>query len=186
MLLFLPIIHLKYLLEKLSKYEEAFNKHFEKNNLHCKLPVHIDIYIDNATRGLKLKKTPIGKNSNLKSYTVHIADHIYKLLEEHIHMMKCLEDKSYTRQNWVINALKEKLHRSNDKELLLKDRHLQLKLDQLMHENIESKVKLIKNFRRTYSRKKWIVEAIYEQLEREKEKAKQLLQALHNKSKESN
>lgn len=112
-------------------------------------------------------------------YSVTIGDHLHYRIEKHIRLLKLLEDEGHTKQKWILNAVKEKLKKECD-PLSSKDRHLQIKIDPDTHQQIEEQVNLIKKGRRSYSKKQLIVEAIFEQLDREEEKARELLEKLKN------
>lgn len=116
-------------------------------------------------------------DTSILNYSVTIGDNLHLRIEKHVRLLKILEDKSHTKQKWILNAVKEKLKKECD-PLSSKDRHLQIKMDPKTHQLIEEQVNMIKKGRRSYSKKQLIVEAIFEQLDREEEKAKELLEKL--------
>jgi metal-responsive CopG/Arc/MetJ family transcriptional regulator len=116
----------------------------------------------------------------VKSYSVTIDEQLYKRLERHIRILKYVEQKGLTRQKWIMDAIKAKLHKdehSHHSELP-QERFLVLKINKPISEQIESKVNWQKKFR-SYSKKQWLIEAICEQLESEEYKTKKFLDELN-------
>ena len=111
------------------------------------------------------------------NHSITVGEHLHKRFEKHLHLLKHLEDQSYTKQQWLVSAFLEKIERENETDIspLAKSRHLRFKLKKQLQEKIEEKINIIKSFRKSYSKKQWFIEAIYEKLEREEEKAKKLL-----------
>ena len=117
----------------------------------------------------------ISESLSFLSYSITIGDNLYKRIDKHLNLLKNLEDENYTKQQWVMKALKEKLEKDESLLDIPKARHLRVQVDRDTHQKLESMVNLIKNFRRSYSKKQLLVEAICEKLDREEEKAKKLL-----------
>jgi hypothetical protein len=120
------------------------------------------------------------------SYSVTIGDNLHKRIDKHLNLLKNLEDENYTKQQWLMAALKEKLEKDENLSDIPKARHLRVQVDRNTHKKLESMVNLIKNFRRSYSKKQLLVEAICEKLDREEEKAKKLLLDLKELQKQKN
>lgn len=101
--------------------------------------------------------------------TFEISPAIYQRVEDLLYLSKNLSGEIVYKQDWILKAIKEKL--KYDEELLHdtipKEKFLNIKIDQTTLKSLEEKVNLIKKFRRTYSKKQWIVEAIQEKLNRE-------------------
>lgn len=112
------------------------------------------------------------------NYSFKIGDHLHNKIENHIRIIKKLADRSCTRQRWITEAIKEKLDRETQNEIssIPKDKYFQIKVPPHINEKIEKKIDEMKSFRRSYSKKQLLVEAISEKLEREEKKAKDLLE----------
>jgi hypothetical protein len=121
----------------------------------------------------------IPETTKVKNYTVKIDDYLHKRLDKHLRIIKHIEQKGLSKQKWVMDAIHEKLEKDKQPEAdLPKDHYLVLKFNEPVSEQIESKVNYQRQFRDSYSKKQWLVAAIYEKLEREEQKAKELLEEL--------
>jgi len=116
-------------------------------------------------------------------YSVKIDDFLHKRLEKHLRILKHLDEGGKTKQQWIKEALKEKLEQSNESELLApKESRIAVRLNEAMNRKVEKKVELRKKLRDSYSKKQLIVEAINEKLEKEEVKTKQFLEEFQSKS----
>lgn len=109
------------------------------------------------------------------SYSMQIDEHLFARLKNHLIVLKHLGKKKHTHQEWIVSSIKENL----EQEILpssLKPHHLRFLIDTELNEKIKFKVELMKKFRRHYSKKQLILEAIYKKLDEEEEEAKKLLQ----------
>lgn len=110
-------------------------------------------------------------------HNINIGEILHQKLNKHIKILKTLDDRSTSKQTWLVKAFKNKLI-STDKELLItqpKQRKLSVKIDKKLSDEIDSHVETLKKFNLSYSKTKWILEAVQEQLEKESEKIKSLL-----------
>lgn len=107
-------------------------------------------------------------------YTVIIGNHLYHRIDKHVRLLKNLKINS-SKQKWVLEAIEEKLKIDVALEANLGDRLLHVKCDIELWNEIQKKIELLKAFRRSISKKQWIEEAIYDKLEREEQKSKELL-----------
>lgn len=116
-------------------------------------------------------------------YSVNIGDHLHSKMDTHIRLMKKLADRSCTKQRWILDAIKEKLDNENHNgmESISKEKYFHVKVLPQINEKIERKVELIKNFRKSYSKKQLFIEAISEKLEREEQLAKELFEKAKSK-----
>jgi len=114
---------------------------------------------------------------NRKSHNLNIPNYVYSKLSNHIRILKTLEDRSTTNQTWIMNAIKEKIEKN--REMLKKEvppkKTISVKIDLNTLVEIDQQVSLLKSYKGSYSKTKWIIEAIMDQLEKEKEKADKLL-----------
>lgn len=114
--------------------------------------------------------------TKLKHYSVEIADHLHDRLSKHLRLLSNLGYRS--RQQWVLDALNEKLKKEEAAgvEAISKERRLHLKLDEKIHQELDKRVEIRKKVRRSYSKKQWLVDAISEKLEREEVSTKKKLE----------
>lgn len=117
----------------------------------------------------------------LKSCSLRIGGNLYRRITKHIQLLKNLNDRIQTRQSWVEKAIEEKLEMDDSLQLnedMLTDKYLHFKISLHLNEKIEKKVRIIKQFRTSFSKKQWILEAIYKKLDREEYKSKESLKNL--------
>lgn len=132
-------------------------------------------------------KDNIKTEHKIKNFSFRIGEYLHKQLNKHILLLKKLDNQNHSKQRWLEEAVKEKLEfeeRFGDK-LVQKDNFLSLKISEPLYDRIEKRIEFAKRFRVSYSLKKWLLEAVSEKLEREDEKAKELLlklKDLNNKS----
>ena len=100
-------------------------------------------------------------------YCIEIPDTLHEKMTRHVKMLKKLEDRGYSKRRFAIEAIKEKLEKP-PKETT--KRHvLSIAFPKQMYKKVEQRTALIQAVR-SYSKKKWILEAIYEKLDRGKER----------------
>lgn len=108
---------------------------------------------------------------NLKNFTIRISENLHKRFNQHINCLKHV-NRIKTKQNWIEDALREKLERDEKISYeILNEKLLRFKVNENLFLEIDNKVKIIKKFR-NYSKKQWILEAIYEKLDREEDPVK--------------
>lgn len=120
---------------------------------------------------------------SLKSFSIRIGEHLHKRIAKHIQLLKHVKTRFHTKQKWIAEAFKEKI--KNEPKLtsedILREKFLHFKIDKQIYGEIEERVGIIKKFR-NFSKKQWMLEAIYEQLEREEQETKNLLQNMIDSS----
>ncbi len=123
------------------------------------------------------QKTDTIKPSRQVTYSFTIGENLHKKVEKHIHMLKCLEDRSLSKQRWIVDAIKEKLEfeESLGPDEFSKERFLNAKIDDRLDSKVEKRVDFHKNFRKSYSKKSWILEAVHEKLDRDESLIQDLL-----------
>ncbi len=62
-----------------------------------------------------------------------------------------------------------------------KTRQLTVRINKLLNEKMQQRVNLLKLNRNYYSKKRWLLEALYEKLDRDEENTKKLLKELASK-----
>ena len=105
-----------------------------------------------------------------KRFSIRINENLHKRFNQHI---KCLKNlNKITKQNWIEQAFREKLSLQDDSSSgILHDKLIHFKVDEKLFMEMEKIVQMIKKFR-VFSKKKWMIDAIYEKLEREEAQAK--------------
>lgn len=114
--------------------------------------------------------------SPLQGYVIEISESLHRKIEQLISTLNKLNDRSHSKKSWAIEAIKEKLQAESASPNVVKEKHLNLFMSQQLNQELEKKVALHKKFRKSYSKKKWIMEALYEKLEREENKADMLIE----------
>ncbi len=118
------------------------------------------------------------KNStgNRKIQCITLSNFVHKKLTNHIRILKNLENRSTTSQSWLSKAIENKIEK-NKKDFPEKvpiNKNITVKIEQKTLTELERQVEFIKRFNTSYSKTKWISEAILEQLEEESEKIQNL------------
>lgn len=114
-------------------------------------------------------------------YTVRIGNHLYQRITRHLLLLKHLKS-SESKQKWIQEAIQEKLVSDELAEVQERDRYLHLCLDEKTWKELEKKIDLLKNIRTSASKKVFIEEAIFEKLDREENKSKELIKKMLNLS----
>ena len=97
---------------------------------------------------------------------------LHKRFNQHIKCLKNINKGQTTKQNWVEQAFREKLSLQDDSSSgILNDKLIHFKVDEKLFKEMEKKVQMIKKFR-NFSKTPWMINAIYEKLEREEAQAK--------------
>lgn len=125
-----------------------------------------------------LTKEEIEALGNSIPYTITISPHIYGRLEKHITILKKLIDRSATKQRWTSDAIKEKLLNDSKCEQPPKASTLNVKIEKNLCKELVDRVEYIKQFRVSYSKKQWIVDAVLEKLDRDEKEVEKKLQQL--------
>jgi hypothetical protein len=115
------------------------------------------------------------------SYSIRIGESFYGRLSNHINLIKHFHNHAYSKQIWIIEAIKERLEKEEKSEDLSLniDKYLNFKLDEKTQDRVEKRVKILSQFSKSFSRKKWILEAIEEKLNREEIKTRKLLEEIN-------
>ncbi|MFI5342783.1 MAG: hypothetical protein ACHQUC_01035 [Chlamydiales bacterium] len=121
------------------------------------------------------KLLSLSSEQSVKSITIRIGENLYKRFNKHIKCLKNLS-KQLTKQNWLEQAFKEKLTKQDDSiHDILSEKLLHIRIDDPLFKEIAKQVEMIKKFR-NFSKKQWMLEAIYEKLDREEEQVKKDLE----------
>lgn len=116
-----------------------------------------------------IKPPPVG------GYTVTVNSHIHKRLERHILIIKKLIDRHATKQDWLVNAIREKMEKDITGQEIPTTHSITVKLDARLEQMILQRIEYIKKFKFSYSKKKWIIDAIVDKLDRDEEEVEKKL-----------
>lgn len=113
------------------------------------------------------------------SYTFTVGKHLHKKMENHIRAVKFL-DSNYSKQHWIADAIQEKLEseRIQGPEEFTREHVVNMKIDKRLDQLVEKQVGIYRKFRKSYSKKLWLVEAISEKLDKEEAAIKKQVETL--------
>lgn len=98
-------------------------------------------------------------------YTLTLSLKLKERLEKHLQRLKYLQHPQSRKQFWLLQALQEKLLGEEKNSDSHKVKHLHVTLTQEIVENLNARLALSP---KTFTKKKWVLEAIEEKLEAEK------------------
>lgn len=102
-------------------------------------------------------------------------DHdLHNRINKQVNLLKYIEDPSFTKQRWILEAIKEQLEREEElsPEELGRESHISFRIDERLSQKIEERVKINRKFRNSFSKKQWLIEAFYEKLLRDEKEVK--------------
>lgn len=113
---------------------------------------------------------------NRKTQCITLSNFVHKKFSNHIRILKNLENRSITSQSWLLKAIENKIEKNKKDfpEEIPRNKNISVKIDPKMLGELERQVEFIKKFNTSYSKTKWISEAIQEQLEEENERIQNL------------
>jgi len=120
------------------------------------------------------------------NHAFRIGEDLRNRIEKQVKFLKAFDNRSYSIQMWINEAIKERfeLEKNLSPEELGKEKYLSFRLYERISEKIESSVQMIRQFRTSFSKKQWFLEAFYEKLIRDEKKAKKVLKKMRQASKE--
>lgn len=131
----------------------------------------------NASRLMKKVDTK-ERQGGEKLLPVKIGNHLFGRLMEHIHELAILKKTQISKQEWLTAAIEEKLRfekKSPKDGDLLKQKSVFPRISPELNEELEEQVNQFKKSRKSYSKKQWVVDAIYEKLDRDDKRVKEML-----------
>lgn len=131
----------------------------------------------------KNEETTNAENESAKKhYGFKIGEVLYNRIDKHIRILRYINKRNVGKGDWISDALKEKLEREKAPSFdnVPKERFLNFKVEKQLGDEIEKRIDFIKMFRDSYSRKQWVLEAIYEKLEKEEDSSKKMLEEISN------
>jgi hypothetical protein len=122
--------------------------------------------------------------AKLKNYAIRIGEDLYNRINRHVQLLKHLDNRSYSKQMWIREAIKErlKIEKGLTPEQLGKEFYLSFRVEEHLSEKITQSVQTIRKFRNSFSKKQWFLEAFYEKLVRDEQKGKKLLKKMRETS----
>lgn len=120
--------------------------------------------------------TPLSNLPKRKSFPLTISIYLFDLLKSRVLKIKSQEDYSCTRQQWINQAIREKLEIEKEKQkkinTVLHKESRQKRLSLLLEDKVVEEIDALLNERRamgdvSFSKKSWIIEAIKEKLARD-------------------
>ncbi len=117
-----------------------------------------------------------------KLHSIKIGEMLYRRIDDHIRTQKRFGEKRQTKNAWLEEAVKEKLESERDFSAgnIPREKHLSVSLSKSLTDELEKRVELLKNLLEGYSKKRFILEAALEKLEREEAGLKKLMDRQHN------
>lgn len=113
-----------------------------------------------------------------KFVSIRVGENLFARVNKHIDTLKKCQDTSYSRSRWINDAIHAKLEKEIQENTITVDKHLNTRIDVKLIEMINQQVRIMKKFNSSYSKQKWIVEALSEKLEEEEQSTKKRLQEL--------
>jgi hypothetical protein len=112
-------------------------------------------------------------DSNEVNYSLRIGERLYARIYKHIHFLKSLKIIK-NKKDWIEKTILDKLE--NDEEIcdsMSPVKHLSFKILPHIDDKIKARVEVIKQLRGHFSKKQWVLEAIYEKLDKEEKETEQ-------------
>lgn len=129
---------------------------------------------------LDLKKiTPEEIADEMNAYSFTVSQHIHERLDRHVFLLKKLIQRGASKQKWVVDAIKEKLTNDETKTSIPKANTIYVKIDDNLKIQMEKRIEFMKNFCSSYSKKRWLVDAVVEKLERDEKEVDMKLSELN-------
>lgn len=111
-----------------------------------------------------------GQKSGEQQLQIKVDNVLYKIVDNHISVLKLLKQTKATKNEWLLSALKEKLEREKvlSPSSIPKEKHITVKLGKELQEVLEARISVLDRITRGYSKKRFFLEAILEKIEHEK------------------
>lgn len=119
-----------------------------------------------TTQTTQEKNQEILEGLQLKSLCFSISENLHNKLVNHFNHLRINNYKRLTKSQWVCEAIYEKLEKKIQSSLH-KQQRIHLKIPKRALDEIDAQIQILKKLHVSYSKKKWIMEAIYEKLDRE-------------------
>lgn len=133
-----------------------------------------DFEIENEILNLKIPRK--------KQIPISISANLYEKLTKHLFLLKAI-NKRFSQSEWISDAIKENLESEKIDGSLPRERKINISMDEYTFKRLEERVQFFKQIYSSFSKKKWIVQAIYKKLDQDSNKLKEELQKLHMEKK---
>lgn len=101
--------------------------------------------------------------------TIKIKSSLHNKFLNHLQNLKSQNHPERTQKAWILDAILKKMERDAASQGIHKAKHLALKLNEKLFEQLEARIEEISKVIPHYTKKQWILDAIEEKLEAEKE-----------------
>ena len=114
----------------------------------------------------------------VKAYSLRVGNDLYERINRQALSLKHLKNPFYTKQMWINEAIIEKLEEEEkkDENEIPQEKYLRVVVDIALEKRIEKLVKKMSNFLPSFSKKRWITDALHSKLRRDEHKNKILLE----------
>ncbi len=114
-----------------------------------------------------------------RAYSIKVRDGIHSQIDRHISLCKVLRKGSVTKQEWILDAIREKLDKEHSPHTESEGwKTIYMKIDLELHNRLEHRIEEIKKVCVGFSRKEWIMEAVQEKMDSQKEDRAEALSIL--------
>lgn len=132
--------------------------------------------IKRKEKSLEKKKNPPNLNKT-QFWTIRVGENLFNRISKHIETIKKC-DSGYSRTRWINEALQHKLKKEIQGNALTVDKFINTRIDLKIVEKIKQQVRVMKKFNYSFSKQKWVLEALSEKLEEDEQLAKNRLKKL--------
>lgn len=116
-------------------------------------------------------------DENLINFALTVSENLYNKIDGHVRVLRHIKKELKSKKYWIIEAIQEKIDREKeiDSTIIPKEKCISFKIDKSLGNKIIRRIELIKKFRKSFSRKRWILEAIFEKMEEEEHLTRKIL-----------
>lgn len=140
---------------------------------------------DKRVKKVSEKKVESSKTEKLIFCAIRVGENLFNRINGHLDTLKKCQGNNYSQNRWVNEAIKTKLDKEIKGNIVSIDKHLGVRIDEKTLEKINQQVKVMKKFNSSYSKQKWLVEALSEKLQEDEQITKKRLQKLIADSKKA-
>lgn len=120
--------------------------------------------------------------TKIRNYSLRIGERLYKRLSKHIQLLKHLRSIK-NQQEWLEKAILTKIKKEEEQDTtkyFSPEKYLSFKISSQLDVQVEKRVEIMKKIRGNFSKKQWVLEAIYERLEAEEAETEARTKELFN------
>lgn len=103
-----------------------------------------------------------GRGEETVSFSCVVSGSFVEAVDRHIHLVKKLKHPKINKSDWIVEAIEKQLERQQNMSAssLNRDRRLSVKIPKILSKAIDSNVEFIKKINASYSKKRWVKDAI--------------------------